>query len=115
VAVMHGGHVVEIAPAEAIFEEPKHPYTQRLLGTVLRADRRVQVTQRLPTADERIVYGSAGCRYVAKCEHAFGPCAGVRPALLPVGAAPGHVAMCHLYDQRFADLKKTDEAAATAS
>ena len=47
VAVMHGGHVVEIGPVTAIFEEPKHPYTQRLLGTVLRSDRRVKVTQRL--------------------------------------------------------------------
>ena len=41
VVVMHGGHVVEIGPIRAIFDEPKHPYTRRLLGSVLRADRKV--------------------------------------------------------------------------
>lgn len=114
VAVMHGGHVVEIGPIEAIYEEPKHPYTRRLLGSVLRADRRIEVTQRLASADESVVYSSSGCRYVAKCEHAFGPCADVRPELLRVGAAPGHVTMCHLYDERYAPLKDTDEATAAA-
>jgi peptide/nickel transport system ATP-binding protein len=114
VAVMHGGHVVEIGPATAIFEEPKHPYTQRLLGTVLRADRRVKVTRRLETADERVVFASAGCRYVAKCEHAFQPCTGVRPALLRVGSAPGHAAMCHLYDPRHAEERRASEARITA-
>jgi oligopeptide/dipeptide ABC transporter ATP-binding protein len=114
VAVMHGGHVVEVGSATAIFEEPKHPYTQRLLGTVLRADRRVMVTQRLVAADERIVYGSVGCRYAAKCEHAFEPCAGVRPALLPVGSTPGHVAMCHLHDPRYAEERRASESRAAA-
>jgi ABC-type dipeptide/oligopeptide/nickel transport system ATPase component len=42
VAVMQAGRVVEKASVEQIFREPKHPYTQRLLGSVLRADRRVE-------------------------------------------------------------------------
>lgn len=115
VAVMHGGHVVEVGPAEAIFEEPKHPYTQRLLGSVLRADRRIEVTRRLATVSERIIYTSTGCRYAAKCEHVFGPCHSVRPALLPVGSAPSHVALCHLYDERFADERKANERRAATS
>jgi oligopeptide/dipeptide ABC transporter ATP-binding protein len=101
VVVMHGGHVVEQGPTVAIFEEPKHPYTRRLLGSVLRVDRRVEVTQRLATTSERIVYTSTGCRYAAKCEHVFAPCSTTRPALLPVGAAPGHMVLCHLYEERF--------------
>jgi oligopeptide/dipeptide ABC transporter ATP-binding protein len=101
VVVMHGGHVVEEGATTAIFEEPKHPYTRRLLGSVLRADRQVQVTERLATTSERIVYTSTGCRYAAKCEHVFTPCLATRPAFLPVGAVPGHRALCHLYDERF--------------
>ena len=114
VVVMHGGHVVEQGPVEAIFEEPKHPYTQRLLGSVLRADRRVEVTQRLATTSERILYGSTGCRYAAKCERVFAPCHTIRPALIPVGSAPGHAALCHLYDERFAEERGAsgDHAAA---
>jgi oligopeptide/dipeptide ABC transporter ATP-binding protein len=116
VVVMHGGHVVEVGPVEAIFEEPKHPYTRRLLASVLRADRRVDVgAGPPPPATERIVYTTEGCRYAAKCEHVFAPCGDVRPALLPVGSAPGHVALCHLYDERFADEREASESRAATS
>jgi oligopeptide/dipeptide ABC transporter ATP-binding protein len=115
VVVMHGGHVVEQGPVEAIFEEPKHPYTQRLLGSMMRADRRSEVTQRLATTSERILYRSTGCRYAAKCEHVFAPCHGIRPALVPVGSAPGHMALCHLYDEHFAKEKEASGDHAPAS
>jgi oligopeptide/dipeptide ABC transporter ATP-binding protein len=100
VAVMHAGHVVETGPVRAIFEEPKHPYTQHLVSSVLRADRRVTVAAR-PRTTEGIDYAGSGCRYAAKCAFRFEPCGGVRPKLLEVGSA-GHVAMCHLYDQAYA-------------
>jgi oligopeptide/dipeptide ABC transporter ATP-binding protein len=114
VVVMHGGHAVEIGPVEAIFEEPKHPYTQRLLSSVLRADRRVAVTSQPEGGREAIVYTTTGCRYAGKCEHVFEPCADMRPALLPVGSAPGHVAMCHLYDERYSRERRTGERRAAA-
>ncbi len=114
VVVMHGGHVVEMGPVEAIFEEPKHPYTQRLVGSVLRADRRVRVQAAAVAAVEGVVYATRGCRYAGKCEHVFAPCADIRPALLQVGAAPGHVAMCHLYDPAHARAGRTDEQRAVS-
>jgi peptide/nickel transport system ATP-binding protein len=114
VAVMHGGHVVETGPVQAIFEEPKHPYTQHLVGSVLRADRRVSVKVRTPRAGERIDYAATGCRYAGKCEHRFGPCAAVRPALRPVGDVAGHQAMCHLYDETYALQRERDEQRAGA-
>jgi oligopeptide/dipeptide ABC transporter ATP-binding protein len=101
VAVMHAGHVVETGPVRAILEEPKHPYTTRLVGSVLRADRRVTVPPRAPVAAER-GYAGTGCRYTPKCEHRFEPCARVRPAVLRVSDGAEHLAMCHLYDERYA-------------
>jgi ABC-type dipeptide/oligopeptide/nickel transport system ATPase component len=41
VVVLYEGRVVEAGPARAIFERPQHAYTQRLVGSILRADRRV--------------------------------------------------------------------------
>jgi oligopeptide/dipeptide ABC transporter ATP-binding protein len=114
VAVMHGGHVVEIGPVEAIFEEPKHPYTQRLVGSVLRADRRVDVTAQRQGAHEGIDHTATGCRYAGKCEYRFAPCADVRPALLAVGDRPGHLTMCHLYDERHAGERRPDEQRAAS-
>ena len=32
IAVMHAGHMVEIAPTEALLDHPAHPYTRQLLG-----------------------------------------------------------------------------------
>jgi peptide/nickel transport system ATP-binding protein len=109
VVVMHGGHVVESGPVEGIFDEPKHPYTQRLVGSVLRADRRIDVRTKQLAAPEGIDYATPGCRYAAKCEHRFAPCETVRPAVLPVGRTPGHAAMCHLYDETYAEEHRTGE------
>jgi ABC-type dipeptide/oligopeptide/nickel transport system ATPase component len=41
VVVLYQGRVVESGPARAIFERPQHEYTQRLVGSILRADKRV--------------------------------------------------------------------------
>jgi oligopeptide/dipeptide ABC transporter ATP-binding protein len=111
---MHGGHVVEVGPVEAILEEPKHPYTQRLVGSVLRADRRVEVTARLPGDREGVDHTTAGCRYAGKCEYRFAPCADIRPALLTVGSRQGHVAMCHLYDETYALQRRAGEQRAAS-
>ena len=109
VVVMHGGHVVESGPVEAIFEEPKHPYTQRLVGSVLRADRRMDVTALERAPRESIDYRTAGCRYASKCEHRFTPCDSVRPVVLQVGQTAEHTAMCHLYDEAHAEDREKDE------
>jgi ABC-type dipeptide/oligopeptide/nickel transport system ATPase component len=69
VVVMHRGRVVESGPTRAIFEEPAHPYTQRLVLSILRADRRVEVPE-LPSVDDH--------RHAA--------------ALTPTGRVPGHLA-----------------------
>jgi ABC-type dipeptide/oligopeptide/nickel transport system ATPase component len=41
VVVLYQGRVVETGPARAIFERPQHEYTQKLVGSILRADKRV--------------------------------------------------------------------------
>jgi peptide/nickel transport system ATP-binding protein len=46
VVVLYRGRVVETGPTKAIFEEPAHEYTQRLVRSILRADRRVEVPRR---------------------------------------------------------------------
>jgi peptide/nickel transport system ATP-binding protein len=43
VLVLYQGRLVESGPLRAIFEQPEHPYTQRLVRSLLRADRRVEV------------------------------------------------------------------------
>src|SRR3712207_4015379 len=51
VVVLYRGRVVESGPAREIFERPKHEYTQRLVASILRADRRVALPE-LPALEE---------------------------------------------------------------
>ncbi len=91
VVVMYAGEVVEEAPVEALFADPRHPYTIGLLRSVPRAD---QLRGKLPTLEGRPVDMSApppGCRFRPRCGLAEARCA-TRPALLPV--ADGHAARC---------------------
>jgi ABC-type dipeptide/oligopeptide/nickel transport system ATPase component len=75
VVVLLRGRVVEAGPAHAIFGAPAHPYTRRLVGSILRADRRVA----LPDASPVDAFDA-------------GPGAADGGALRPVGDVPGHLA-----------------------
>ena len=88
IVVMYAGRVVEIAPAEALFAEPLHPYTRGLLASLpsramLGAGRR-----RLPTIpgvvpDLREPF--SGCRFRERCPSALARCAEDDPSLLHEG------------------------------
>jgi len=96
VAVMYGGKIQEIAPVERLFENPLHPYTQGLLGSIPRVDgpraRRLNV---IPGTVPSILDMPIGCKFVTRCPHRFEPCPDVEPALLEMER--GHSVRCHLY------------------
>ncbi|MCF7700745.1 ABC transporter ATP-binding protein [Loktanella sp. M215] len=97
VAVMYLGKVVEVAPTEALFKAPKHPYTQALLAAAPEVDptrrtRRVAAKGELPSP----INLPTGCLFHTRCPHAFDRCRSDVPHLTPRG--PGHVAACHLDD-----------------
>jgi len=95
VAVMYAGTFVEIGALRAVFQEPKHPYTQGLLRTIPRlGDRRARldiIEGRVPD----LIQPPAGCRFHPRCPKAMDVCHEVRPPMVQVGA-DGWVA-CHLY------------------
>jgi oligopeptide/dipeptide ABC transporter ATP-binding protein len=93
VAVMHAGHIVEVADVGVIFRAGRHPYTQRLLGSVLRVDRKLERPAALPVMAEEIQFSSFACRYANKCSLAEAICRQARPPLVEAGA--GHWVMCH--------------------
>ena len=100
VAVMYLGKVVEVAPAEELFEHPRHPYTQALLHAAPSLDpaartREVAARGELPSPIDL----PSGCLFRTRCPHAFARCAAEEPPLAPRG--PGHLAACHLDDPQF--------------
>jgi oligopeptide/dipeptide ABC transporter ATP-binding protein len=96
VVVMYSGLVVEEAPVEPLFAEPKHPYTAGLLGAVpslaRRGERLATIPGNVPSPFDR----PPGCPYATRCPYAMDVCRAVRPVLGEV--APAHRVRCHLYD-----------------
>lgn len=97
VAVMYLGRIVEIGPAGAVYDDPKHPYTRALLASlprlVLEDGARVEfqaIEGELPSP----LSPPPGCHFHQRCPVARPECAQVAPALRPVG--PARMAACHL-------------------
>ncbi|HWL42134.1 MAG TPA: oligopeptide/dipeptide ABC transporter ATP-binding protein [Ilumatobacter sp.] len=111
VAVMYLGRIVEEGPADELFANPRHPYTQGLVAAILRADNgardRLETVQRLASGDlPSPVNPPKGCAYHTRCPYALDdPCVARRPLLsaLEPDAATHRVA-CH----RVAEIPRID-------
>ena len=97
VVVMYAGKVVEEAPVEALFGNPRHPYTQGLIRSIPRVDRAAEKKQRLeaiPGSVPSLLDPPPGCRFAARCKFAMEICVQAVPPLKEVG--PGHRVACVL-------------------
>jgi oligopeptide transport system ATP-binding protein len=96
IAVMYLGKLVELSPAEELYERPIMPYTEALLSAVPIPD------PDLAAKRERIVLEGdvpspinppSGCRFHPRCRYATQVCKEVEPPLADYGN--GHLAACH--------------------
>jgi peptide/nickel transport system ATP-binding protein len=96
IAVMHLGLIVEQGTAEAVCEQPAHPYTAALLSAVPVPDpRRTRVRERILLSGELPSATSppTGCRFRTRCWKADERCAAEEPPLLQI--AGSHRVACH--------------------
>ncbi|MFB6127478.1 MAG: ABC transporter ATP-binding protein [Halolamina sp.] len=99
VNVMYAGEIVERAPVEELFENPRHPYTQGLLASI---PGQTAGDERLPTIGGEVPTPTAeaeACRFAPRCPEAFGACEAVAPDHVAVGA--DHSAACLLYESEY--------------
>ena len=96
VGVMYLGELVEEAPTEQLYAEPKHPYTQALLSAVpvpepKRRRERIVLSGEVPSAANP----PSGCKFHTRCPLAMAKCATEAPVRTSV--SEGHLVACHLY------------------
>ena len=93
IAVMYLGTIVEIGDTAAVFEKPRHPYTQSLLAAVPRiGGRRITADFALEGEPPNPRDVPSGCRFRTRCPLAAARCAAEEPALRVVG---GQTVACH--------------------
>jgi peptide/nickel transport system ATP-binding protein len=97
VLVMYLGQVVEIGPAEAIYQQPKHPYTRALLDSRLHLDpiERVE-TAPLSGDPPNPINPPSGCRFRTRCSFAEEICSEMAPKLGEWKDRTSHLAACHM-------------------
>lgn len=95
VIVMYAGYIVEEAPVKELYQNPRHPYTTGLLGSLPRLDEeRPEQLQSIEGLPPDLINFPKGCPFYARCKYRIDICAHEMPPLKTVGV--GHKAACHV-------------------
>jgi oligopeptide/dipeptide ABC transporter ATP-binding protein len=86
VLVLYRGRIVEAAPREALFAQPRHPYTRLLLDCVPALDAAAPGVARVPPESASPFTRPSGCGFAGRCPHVEPRCRAAPPALETVGA-----------------------------
>jgi peptide/nickel transport system ATP-binding protein/oligopeptide transport system ATP-binding protein len=105
VVVMYAGRKVEEAPAAELFDNPGHPYTKGLLGSIPHLDTAARTTRRTLLAEIKGMVPSlfnlpAGCSFAPRCSFATDHCRAAAPVLQE--KRPGHWIACWHADRLLA-------------
>ena len=99
VAVMYAGEIVEQTDVNSLFDEPLHPYTQGLIGSIPVLGEIKEKLDVIPGSVPNLINLPSGCRFAPRCQarikYACTICAEVKPELEEI--KPGHHVRCWLY------------------
>ena len=99
VLVMYLGRVVELGPADHIFDQPLHPYTKALLASRPSMDPARRIEEPPISGDPpNPIDPPSGCRFRTRCPHAEAVCESASPALGVWQGQHAHIAACHIHD-----------------
>jgi oligopeptide transport system ATP-binding protein len=92
VAVMYAGKIVENGPVIEIFNNPQHPYTQALMGSIPRLRSWPERLTTIEGAPPSLTHEIPGCPFMPRCSYRIERCEKENPPLLPM--TEKHTAAC---------------------
>ncbi|HSL46216.1 MAG TPA: oligopeptide/dipeptide ABC transporter ATP-binding protein, partial [Anaerolineales bacterium] len=96
---MYAGEIVEQTDVNSLFDQPLHPYTQGLIGSIPILGEIKERLDVIPGSVPNLVNLPPGCRFAPRCQMRFKYgctiCAEIKPELEEV--KPGHFVRCWLY------------------
>jgi oligopeptide transport system ATP-binding protein len=101
VAVMYLGKIVELAPREALYANPQHPYTEALLSAVPEPDPAREATRQRVILQGDVPSPSnppTGCNFSTRCPKVMDICRLDKPEFREL--LPGHFGACHLHNEK---------------
>ncbi len=99
VAVMYAGRIVEQGGIRELFNNPSHPYTRALLGSIPRMEERVERLTAIEGQPPALFALPPGCRFAPRCVHAMDKCESAYPPNF--AGASGHSAACWLLEEQW--------------
>jgi len=114
IVVLYLGRVMEIGPADRVFDGPHHPYTEALLSAVPTLDdldrKRIRLEGEIPSG----AHPPTGCPFQTRCPRKIGEiCETTEPELIE--EEPGHGIRCHIPLEELRRLQQADDGQAPAA
>ena len=100
IIVLYLGRMIEYAPREELYNDPKHPYTRALLSAVPIPDPKLARAREITEVRGEIpspINPPSGCAFRTRCPHAIPLCAQERPAIAPAGE--NRTVACHRWQE----------------
>lgn len=95
IAVMYAGYIIEEGPVIEIFENPIHPYTQDLLASIPRVDKKISKLEVIQGSVPNLINPPTGCRFHPRCRKVMEICSSQVPERIEY--SKNHFVQCHLY------------------
>ncbi|MBC7227011.1 MAG: ABC transporter ATP-binding protein [Thermoflexales bacterium] len=90
--ILYRGRIAEMGPTERVYNRPLHPYTEMLMESVPRLDRKWEEEIRVEREGDAAISAVAGCVYAGRCPKAMDICTQQEPELRE--AETGHFVAC---------------------